>query len=70
MKAWSSDPRKVPRRLRELGFEVVEEKKRATVFERGGERVALPRIFRDHRALENWLHSNKAKLGGGDGQSV
>lgn len=54
--------------LKRLGFAPSGHKKRSVVFERGGVRVALPMRVGDPRGLQNWFHTNRAKLEGDDGQ--
>lgn len=70
MRTLTTDPKKVPGILKELGFKVGQKRRRATVYEKEGVKVVLPHIFRDWRGLENWFHSNKAKLEGSDGKRV
>lgn len=68
MKEWPSDPKKLQAKLREIGFAQTGKTKRSLVFERAGVKVNLPRMFKAHRAVDNWVHTNREKLEGGNGQ--
>ncbi len=54
--------RALVRELRELGWEIVEERGRAILMRRGNQFVRVPRFFRERHGVENWRHAHKSAL--------